>query len=81
MTREGYTAGARSDQANVLLDGVDINDQQNGGRTAQFQTTQDTVLRALTESVEEFRITTTVRMQVRDGRRAHSIAYNKERQQ
>ena len=59
VTREGYVAGGRSDQANVLLDGVDINDQQNGGRTAQFQTTQDTVLRATTESVEEFRITTT----------------------
>ncbi len=59
VTREGYVAGGRSDQANVLLDGVDINDQQNGGRTAQFQTSQDTVLRATTESVEEFRITTT----------------------
>ncbi|MGB7068980.1 MAG: carboxypeptidase-like regulatory domain-containing protein [Pyrinomonadaceae bacterium] len=58
VTREGYVAGGRSDQANVLLDGVDINDQQNGGRTAQFQTSQDTVLRATTESVEEFRITT-----------------------
>ena len=59
VTREGYVAGGRSDQANVLLDGVDINDQQNGGRTGQFQTSQDTVLRATAESVEEFRITTT----------------------
>ena len=59
VTREGYVAGGRSDQANVLLDGVDINDQQNGGRTGQFQTTQDTVLRSTAESVEEFRITTT----------------------
>lgn len=59
VTREGYVAGGRSDQANVLLDGVDINDQQTGGRTGQFQTSQDTVLRATTESVEEFRITTT----------------------
>ena len=59
VTREGYVAGGRSDQANVLLDGVDINDQQNGGRTEQFQTSQDTVLRATAESVEEFRITTT----------------------
>ena len=59
VTREGYVAGGRSDQANVLLDGVDINDQQTGGRTAQFQTSQDTVLRATAESVEEFRITTT----------------------
>ena len=59
VTREGYVAGGRSDQANVLLDGIDINDQQNGGRTDQFQTSQDTVLRATAESVEEFRITTT----------------------
>ncbi|HJS51599.1 MAG TPA: TonB-dependent receptor [Pyrinomonadaceae bacterium] len=59
VTREGYVAGGRSDQANILLDGIDINDQQNGGRTEQFQTTQETVLRATAESVEEFRITTT----------------------
>jgi len=59
VTREGYVAGGRSDQANVTLDGVDINDQQNGGREDQFQTSQDTVLRATAESVEEFRITTT----------------------
>src|SRR5215213_10174205 len=59
VTREGYVAGGRSDQANVLLDGIDINDQQNGGRTSQFQTDQETVLRSTIESVEEFRITTT----------------------
>lgn len=58
VTREGYVAGGRSDQANITLDGVDINDQQTGGRTSQFQTTQDSALRATTESVEEFRITT-----------------------
>ncbi len=59
VTREGYVAGGRSDQANVLLDGIDINDQQTGGRTNQFQTSQDTVLRLTAEAVEEFRITTT----------------------
>jgi hypothetical protein len=59
VTREGYVAGGRSDQANVTLDGVDINDQQTGGRTDQFQTSQGTVLRLTTEAVEEFRITTT----------------------
>lgn len=59
VTREGYVAGGRSDQANVLLDGVDINDQQTGGRSLQFQTDQETVLRSTIESVEEFRITTT----------------------
>lgn len=59
VTREGYVAGGRSDQANVTLDGVDINDQQTGGRSEQFQTSQGTVLRLTTEAVEEFRITTT----------------------
>ncbi|NNE99730.1 MAG: carboxypeptidase regulatory-like domain-containing protein [Pyrinomonadaceae bacterium] len=59
VTRDGYVAGGRSDQANITLDGIDVNDQQNGGRTAQFQTTQGSVLRSTTESVEEFRITTT----------------------
>jgi len=59
VTREGYVAGGRSDQANVTLDGVDVNDQQTGGRTNQFQTSQGTVLRLTTEAVEEFRITTT----------------------
>ena len=57
VTRDGYVAGGRSDQANITLDGVDINDQQTGGRTLQFQTTQGSALRITTESVEEFRIT------------------------
>ena len=59
VTREGYVNGGRSDQANITLDGVDINDQQDGGRSGQFSTSQNSVLRATTESVEEFRITTT----------------------
>jgi hypothetical protein len=58
VTREGYVAGARSDQSNITLDGIDINDQQTGGRTSQFQTTQGSALRLTTEAVEEFRITT-----------------------
>lgn len=58
VTKEGYVAGGRSDQANITLDGVDINDQQTGGRTDQFQTTQGTVLRLPAEAIEEFRITT-----------------------
>ncbi len=58
VTRDGYVAGGRSDQTNVTLDGVDINDQQTGGRSESFDNTQDSVLRATTESVEEFRITT-----------------------
>ncbi len=59
VTREGYVAGGRSDQANITLDGVDINDQQTGGRSVQFDTSQGSVLRATTGAVEEFRITTT----------------------
>lgn len=52
VTREGYVNGGRSDQANITLDGVDVNDQQLG--TAFFS-----VLRATSESVDEFRVTTT----------------------
>ncbi len=59
VTRDGYVAGGRSDQANITLDGVDINDQQTGGRSGSFDTTQGSALRVTTESVEEFRITTT----------------------
>ncbi len=58
VTREGYVSGGRSDQANITLDGIDINDQQTGGRTDQFQTSQGTVLRLTAEAIEEFRITT-----------------------
>lgn len=58
VTRDGYVAGGRSDQANITLDGVDINDQQTGGRSFTGDVTQDSALRATTESVEEFRITT-----------------------
>lgn len=59
VTREGYVNGGRSDQSNITLDGVDINDQQTGGRDDQLSTSQGSVLRITTESVEEFRITTT----------------------
>ncbi len=61
VTREGYVAGSRSDQSNITLDGVDINDQQTGGRSSVFDPnpSQGTVLRLTTEAVEEFRITTT----------------------
>ncbi len=59
VTRDGYVAGGRSDQANITLDGVDINDQQTGGRSGGGDTSQGSALRVTTESVEEFRITTT----------------------
>lgn len=51
-SRSGAVAGARSDQSNVTLDGVDDNDQLNG-----FAFTG--VLRSTLDSVEEFRVTTT----------------------
>jgi hypothetical protein len=50
--RGGYVNGARSDQSNVTLDGVDVNEQQGG--TAFFS-----VLRSTPDSLQEFRVTTT----------------------
>lgn len=47
----GSVNGGRSDQANVLLDGVDVNEQQGG--KAFFS-----VLRVTPESLQEFRVTT-----------------------
>ena len=50
-TRSGAVNGARSDQSNITLDGVDVNDQSNGyAFTSVLPTTQD--------SVQEFRVTT-----------------------
>lgn len=50
-SRQGAVSGARSDQGNVTLDGVDDNDQVNG-----FAFTG--VLRSTLDSTEEFRVTT-----------------------
>ena len=52
VTQDGYVNGGRSDQANITIDGTDVNDQQLG--TAFFS-----VLRPLAEATEEFRVTTT----------------------
>src|SRR6201997_4122754 len=50
-TRNGAVNGARSDQSNITLDGVDVNDQVNGyAFTSVLPTTLD--------SVQEFRVTT-----------------------
>ena len=70
-TREGYVAGARSDQGNVTLDGVDINEAQTnqvgaakgGGSSDALQGFSEqpdagTVLRLSGEAIEEFRVTT-----------------------
>jgi hypothetical protein len=50
--RSGSVNGGKSDQGNVTLDGVDVNDQQN-------RTAFTSVLRVTLDSVEEFRTTTT----------------------
>jgi hypothetical protein len=50
--RGGHVNGARSDQSNVTLDGVDVNEQQGGA--AFFS-----VLRLTPDSLQEFRVTTT----------------------
>jgi hypothetical protein len=51
-TRSGAVNGGRSDQANITLDGIDNNDQENG-----FAFTG--AVRSTIDSVEEFRVTTT----------------------
>ncbi|HZS03368.1 MAG TPA: TonB-dependent receptor [Blastocatellia bacterium] len=52
VTASGEVNGGRSDQANVTLDGVDVNEQQGGA--AFFS-----VLRSTPDSLQEFRVTTT----------------------
>ncbi|MDQ3665108.1 MAG: TonB-dependent receptor [Acidobacteriota bacterium] len=51
VTPSGYVAGARSDQSNITLDGVDINE-------AQTNSINSPVLRLNAEAIEEFRVTT-----------------------
>jgi hypothetical protein len=69
-TRDGYIAGARADQSNVTLDGVDINEQQTnatfgggdpafGTDIANLQPTSGPVLRLNADAIEEFRVQTT----------------------
>ncbi len=49
---QGNVAGARRDQSNLTLDGVDVNEQQQG-------TAFTPVLRVTPDSVQEFRVTVT----------------------
>lgn len=58
VTRDGYVNGSRADQANVTLDGVDVNEQQRGldNRTGEAFAS---VLRTTPDSLQEFRVTTT----------------------
>jgi Carboxypeptidase regulatory-like domain len=66
-TRDGEVAGSRSDQANVTLDGVDINEAQTNSVGASVQDdpiasnlpNNNTVLRLNSEAIQEFRVTTT----------------------
>jgi hypothetical protein len=51
VTQDGYVAGARSDQSNVTLDGVDVNE-------AQTNALDSIVLRLNSEAVREFRVAT-----------------------
>ena len=50
-SRNGAVNGARSDQSNITLDGVDVNDQSNGYAFTS-------VLPVTLDSVQEFRVTT-----------------------
>ena len=50
VSRGGSVTGARSDQSNLTLDGVDVNDQQTGSAFTP-------VLRVTPDSVQEFRVT------------------------
>lgn len=71
-TREGYVAGAHADQANVTLDGIDINEPQTSqlggaaggaaGSNALIDSTaspdRNTVIRLNADAIQEFRVTT-----------------------
>ena len=65
VTRDGYVAGGRMDQANVTLDGVDINDaekNQAGPDTLNSSTAASPiagpVLRLNADAIEELRLST-----------------------
>src|ERR1044071_6363688 len=64
VTKEGYVNGSRSDQANITLDGIDVNEQQTGlDIIADFVDNENqafsSVLRVTPDSIQEFRVTTT----------------------
>ena len=61
VTPTGFVSGARSDQSNITLDGVDINDQQIQSLVpgqAIINSLKTPVLRLNSEALEEFRVTT-----------------------
>ena len=59
VTAGGSVNGGRFDQANVTLDGVDVNDQDQYGGDARSGNTFFSVLRVTPDSLQEFRVTTT----------------------
>jgi carboxypeptidase family protein len=58
VTPDGYVTGSRADQANVTLDGIDVNEQQTGLDNLTGEAFAS-VLRVTPDSTEEFRVTTT----------------------
>ncbi len=59
VTRTGEVTGSRRDQANITLDGVDVNEQQSGLDIVTGDAF-GSVLRVTPDSVQEFRVTTSV---------------------
>ncbi|MEJ7615730.1 MAG: carboxypeptidase-like regulatory domain-containing protein [Pyrinomonadaceae bacterium] len=58
VTPDGYVTGSRADQANITLDGVDVNEQQRGIDPLNDEAFAS-VLRVTPDSIQEFRVTTT----------------------
>ena len=58
VTRGGSVNGGRADQANITLDGVDVNEQQRGIDAVNDEAFAS-VLRVTPDSVQEFRVITT----------------------
>ena len=64
VTAQGEVSGARRDQSNLTLDGIDVNDQQSAGSQPGLDSSQPgspqalvPVLRITPDSVQEFRVT------------------------
>jgi hypothetical protein len=58
VSRAGYVNGGRADQSNITLDGVDVNEQQDGLDVITDEAFAS-VLRVTRDSLQEFRVTTT----------------------
>lgn len=58
VSRSGFVNGGRADQSNITLDGVDVNEQQDGLDVITGEAFAS-VLRVTRDSLQEFRVTTT----------------------